>query len=271
MDDAKELAGVCYLCGLELEGETNRDHVPPKRIFPEEFPKKHNLDELLTLRAHTNCNAAFQKDEEYFVHSIGPLAYRTYAGASVMARIEDAMKQPQGRALVEKVGEEFRWETGGIHLPPGLILKTFDGQRVHRVIWKVVRGPFFHEKKELLPEHTPRGFEVFNRKEQPPPTEPTMMALLNSPGRTRHPAVFDYKFIDVKGPNGEPFHLWALLDSSVGSRPRRQLHRCPSVIVVQQSRRRICQAGRLFHVEREERLCRFMSRRKSRAHGRVLT
>jgi hypothetical protein len=211
MTDVPELSGVCYLCGLGLEGDMNRDHVPPKQIFPEEIRRRHNLDDLLTLPVHRDCNEGFQKDEEYFVHSIGPLAYRTYAGAHVMARIEDATKRPQGRALVEKVGNEFRWETGGIHLPPGLVLKTFDGQRVHRVVWKVVRGLFFHEKKGLLPEHTLRAFEVFNEKEQPPPAGPTMMRLLNSPGRTSHPAVFDYKFMDVEAPTGEPFHLWALL------------------------------------------------------------
>ena len=211
MNDTKKALGVCYLCGLGLGGDTNRDHVPPKQIFSEEIRKRHNLDDLLTLPVHRDCNAGFQKDEEYFVHSIGPLAYRTYAGTFVMARIKDATKRPQGRALVEKVGNEFRWETGGIHLPPGLVLKTFDGNRVHRVVWKVVRGLFFHEKKELLPEHTPRAFEIFTDKEPPPQTEQTMMQLLSSPGRTAHPAVFDYKLIDMKAPTGDPFHLWALL------------------------------------------------------------
>src|SRR5712692_7726565 len=163
MNAGRGLPPICYLCLGELIGEVDRDHVPSRQIFPEQIRKKYSLN-LLMLPVHKGCNRAFQKDEEYFRHSIGPLAHRTFAGASLMKDIVRDVSRPQGRALVEKVRNEFRWERSGVHLPPGLVDKRFEAPRVHGVVWKVVRGLFFYEKQTPLREHIPRAFEVFNEQ-----------------------------------------------------------------------------------------------------------
>src|SRR5262245_47178100 len=62
----------CYLCGLELTGEINDDHVPPRQFYAQELRQAHNPN-LLTIPAHKSCNASYQQDEEYFVHTMIPL------------------------------------------------------------------------------------------------------------------------------------------------------------------------------------------------------
>ncbi len=63
---------ICYLCGEKLTGNVSRDHVPPKQFFSSDV-RKHFSPKLLTLQAHQACNKQYQEDEDYFVHSLGPL------------------------------------------------------------------------------------------------------------------------------------------------------------------------------------------------------
>ena len=48
----------------------------------EAFAKKHRLN-LLTLPVHKSCHDPYKKDEEYFVHSIGPMAMDSYSGGEI--------------------------------------------------------------------------------------------------------------------------------------------------------------------------------------------
>jgi hypothetical protein len=63
---------VCYLCGLELVEPIDLDHVSPRQFYAPEVRKTHN-PQLRTIPVHAECNKAFQKDEDYFVHTITPL------------------------------------------------------------------------------------------------------------------------------------------------------------------------------------------------------
>lgn len=46
---------ICYLCGLDLSRDIDRDHVPPKQFYAKELGKKHGPN-LLTLPVHNACN-----------------------------------------------------------------------------------------------------------------------------------------------------------------------------------------------------------------------
>lgn len=180
-----------------------------KQIFPEELRQRHKLN-LLTLPAHNACNAAFQLDEVYFVQSIGPLAKDTYAGRLLVDDLHKSFRYEEGATLFRKILSEFRWDHNGVYLPPGLIVKTFEPNRIHRVVWKIVRGLFFFEKKYVLPEHTLRAFEIYTCQNQPP-VGPTMYQLQAAKGHTKHPSIFDYKFVEATSEDGHVFHVWALL------------------------------------------------------------
>jgi hypothetical protein len=50
---------------------------------------------------------------------------------------------------------EFDHNPSGLLLPGGKVLKRFDGKRIARVAWKMVRGLHFHYAHEVLPEDWP--------------------------------------------------------------------------------------------------------------------
>ena len=72
---------ICYLCGkrLDKKEDISYDHVPPKQFYPSTIRKNTNLN-LFTLPTHIACNKSYQKDEDYFVNSLGPLAKGSYSG-----------------------------------------------------------------------------------------------------------------------------------------------------------------------------------------------
>ena len=67
----------CYLCGDALGDDSNRDHVPPRRIFPSAIRRRLTVD-LLTLRTHPRCHEVYQQDEEYFFNDQGQMMNPTF-------------------------------------------------------------------------------------------------------------------------------------------------------------------------------------------------
>lgn len=60
-------------------------------------------------------------------------------------------RQKQGRniPLANAVLKEFKHKIRGVHLPPNVVAKAFDAERVHEVIWKIIRGLHFHHSGEI--------------------------------------------------------------------------------------------------------------------------
>src|ERR1700675_2934222 len=98
----------CYLCGEALTEPINRDHVPPSLFFASELRKQFNISELITLPTHSACNARWKLDEEYFVHTLLPLARGSISGDALwrdcMARFERGKNVP----LANQVLKEFQ-------------------------------------------------------------------------------------------------------------------------------------------------------------------
>ncbi|MBI1989608.1 MAG: hypothetical protein HYS65_07720 [Betaproteobacteria bacterium] len=111
------------------------------------------------------------------------------------------------RGLVHKVLQEFERKPSGIVLPPNLIAKRLEGERVHRVVWKIIRGLYFHHFNEVLPEWVPNGLEIVP-PDRPPPKE-FLIGLPDDPIHGQYPGVFDYKF--AKFPEVHNFNYWAML------------------------------------------------------------
>ncbi len=203
-----EIDQVCYLCGLKLElGDViNRDHVPPKQFYAKKLRKVHNPDDLYTLPVHAKCNKSYQKDEDYFVHSIAPLAKGSYSGDEIWNDIEHRFQRIEGQRIGQMVLNEFEERPSGLYLPGGKVAKKFDGKRVWRVVWKIVRGLFYKEHARFLPENTARLFKIVSVGEKPPSE---FEAVLNASSKGQYPNVFDYKYIVI--PELDSFHVWAML------------------------------------------------------------
>jgi hypothetical protein len=197
---------LCYLCGHPLTAPTSVDHVPPKQLYAKEIRKKHSPN-LRTIKVHAGCNKSFQHDEDYFVNTLAPFARGSYAGTALLQEVFAKYAAGEKQKLVGKVLNEFQHAPGGILLPPSLVAKRFEGDRLHRVAWKIVRGLYFQEFGEVLPEITPNRLEIAP-PDKPPPVE-FLQTLHDRPSRGQYPGVFDYKYITVSQLN--EFHYWGML------------------------------------------------------------
>lgn len=195
---------ICYLCGEPLNEEVDKDHVPPKQFYARELRRKHELN-LFTLPVHPSCNKAYQKDEDYFVHSVGIAAMESYSGKALWRDISDNCERPQNKRLVQMVLKEFDERPSGLILPFGKVEKRFDDRRLWRVIWKITRGLFFKEIGKALPESLPTRREMFSPGENPPPEYDFFLAV---PPLGQYPAVFDYRYAVS---NHHSIYLWEML------------------------------------------------------------
>ncbi len=142
---------TCYLCGRNIEDKIGRDHVPPKQFYSRGIRKKHNPN-LFTLPVHISCNKSYQEDENYFVHSIAPLAIESYSGNALWNDITQQYKRPQGVRISRMILREFEQRPSGLYLPNRKVVKRFDAERIWRVVLKIIRGLFFKEHKKILPK-----------------------------------------------------------------------------------------------------------------------
>ncbi len=202
----KPSLSLCYLCGKPLAPPISSDHVPLRQLYAKAIRKKHSPN-LLTIDVHSDCNRAFQHDEDYFVNTLAPFAVGSYAGAALLQEVFSKYRAGEKQPLVHKVLREFQPRPRGIVLPPGLVAKRIEGSRVHRVAWKIVRGLYFHECGEVLPGHTPNSLQIA------PPDRPVpelfLHALYDAPSRGRYPGVFDDKYVKVSQLND--FNYWGML------------------------------------------------------------
>ena len=201
-----QVPSLCYLCGQPLIEPLSQDHVPPRQFYADAIRKAHNPN-LLTITVHKACNLAYQFDEDYFVNTLAPFAKDSYSGNVLLHEIFGKYHSGQKQGLVHKVRQEFEHRPSGLVLPSGLVAKRIEGNRVHRVAWKIIRGLYFHHYNEVLPEYTPTGLEIVP-PDRPPPKE-FIIGLPDHPVHGRHPGVFDYKF--AKFPEVHNFNYWAML------------------------------------------------------------
>jgi hypothetical protein len=151
----------CYLCGMAfVEKNWNRDHVPPRRVFPSAIRRALTSD-LLTLRTHVACQQAFARDEEYFFNSLLPNALAGPLGPMLSEDFKALIaRDSPAKKLSETIKRNFDTRPSGLILPGGLVVLRVDGDRLTRVVWKIVRGLFAVEYGRFLPEDTARKIEI---------------------------------------------------------------------------------------------------------------
>jgi hypothetical protein len=187
-----------------LSEKFSRDHVPPKQLYAEDIRRKHN-PHLLTLPVHEACNVGYQSDEDYFVYSLMPFGRGSYSGDVLRSKILDDCKHPEQQILLQKILNEFERQPNGIVLPPDLAAKRFEGHRILRVAWKIVRGLYFSRFDAFVPEDVLHGCEIIPPGQKPPDA----FFLLNGDNHGKYPAVFDYTFKAF--PEVHNLNYWAML------------------------------------------------------------
>jgi hypothetical protein len=145
----------CYLCG-ENEADS-RDHIPPKNIF---LPKLRGKGEdLITVPAHSKCNGAYSKDDEYFRFFLSIPGYWNDENARELwkTKIFQSLQKPKANRykqyLLALIKPIQLFSPSGIYLGESAQIKI-DSKRINRVVERIARGIFYKEKKSIMPLET---------------------------------------------------------------------------------------------------------------------
>jgi len=197
---------ICYLCGKPINGKVSKEHVPPKQFFTKVF-RKVNSPNLLTLPSHSNCNKAFQADEDYFFAALAGLNEDAKQHDWLMDDVRNKVWRNEAVGLRQKILSEFSSTMSGIHLPGNLVAKQFDTKRANRVVWKIIRGLCFHHYSQVLPENVKHGIKYWQVQDEPP--KMYQDNLMYGPVHGPYPEIFCYKFRKVTNKDSLSA-LWAL-------------------------------------------------------------
>jgi hypothetical protein len=202
---------VCYLCGLTIEGAISRDHVPPQQLWSPEIRRKFNVDQLITLPTHWTCNDSYKLDEEYAIRALSTAGYETPTGKSVVQHGWAKARRGKAVGLHRAILNSFDARPGGLHLPNDRVVLRIDGDRIKRVIWKIIRGLWFLEYQSSLPKET-RYLIVIQEPENKdtPQFEEFWNIVRAQPSRGKYQAVFAHKYFRFEE-YGEVLHGWAML------------------------------------------------------------
>jgi hypothetical protein len=202
---------ICYLCGEEIVSGRSLDHVPPKQFFAEGIRAKVNLSRLVTIPAHGACNRNFSKDEEYFTWTVTSVALMSSTAKAIVKDHARSFRKGKSVGLGIKTLREFEDRPSGLYLPHDLIIKRVEGARLARIIWKIIRGPYFYETSTVLPESTPKTIELFEPvRASVSRRNKIWEAVKAQPSKGVYPGVFDYKYLHVAKENLQ-LHAWGLL------------------------------------------------------------
>ena len=174
----------CAYCDTGDGNETD-DHVPPKGLFPKPRP-----DNLITVPSCTECNTGDSKDDEYFKLT---MAVRGEANDKTPAKtvIESVIRglereQAAGYAKVVAASMEKQDVTtpGGIYLGPRVVM-TAELERLLVVVERTVRGLFFNEKSNCIPDsHDVSVFPLDTKTIDDNPPLRTLIAWISKTGFT---------------------------------------------------------------------------------------
>jgi hypothetical protein len=201
----------CYLCGRPIGTEDpTMDHVPPQRFFPQEIRHSRSLN-LVTLKTHRDCHRPWGRDEEYVFNAILPLAMDSDTGKAAARDLGRSFRREAGQRLGRMVAREFEDRPSGLVLPGDLIIKRLDGQRLHRVMWKIARGVIFVETGRFIRESAGHQLQMLDARDEWPTW---LIALMGEPAKGHSPDVFDYRIWLAREngvANALAMHFWERL------------------------------------------------------------
>jgi hypothetical protein len=141
---------ICIFCGKVAD---TREHIPAKQFFKGSPDKP-----LITVPSCHECNAGFQKDEDFF---------RQFYVSMLMERSSEAKKLMDGEisrsilrtpALGYQMFSQMKlvdaYNRSGLYKGKMTMYSVSDDDkvRINRVVNKIIRGLFFHEFGQTLPE-----------------------------------------------------------------------------------------------------------------------
>ena len=177
----------CIYCGKEIA--TERDHVPPKCLFPKPPPPN-----VITVPSCKGCNHSLSKDEEYF--------------RAIVSQLADTENHPASKRLLkDKIlrGFEERPKLAVRILSTvkpvdiiqdGMRVATIpaydvDNQSYDRVMVKIIKGLLYHETGQIVSAGLAVKWNVLHQSLDVP--QPVYDELQKSASHIIGEGIFEYK------------------------------------------------------------------------------
>lgn len=158
---------VCYLCNEKIKPtqETNKDHVPPKNLFPK------GSQNLITLLVHQKCNSQFGDnfDEKFRAYILSIVGRSTNVSKELWEN--KVLKSFQGehgakkkKSIQNKLKEKTIGDDGTEINEPHLLVPS---DEIDSQIHRIVKGLYYHKYKKTLPTdiqitYHPKDIKSFN-------------------------------------------------------------------------------------------------------------
>jgi hypothetical protein len=206
MSKKKKRKGQCVYCGRL--GPTTDDHIPSEALFA-----KDDRRNLIKVPSCIRCNNKAAKEDEYFklVLTLNGEVFDHPDVQKVLPSVLRSLHNPHNRDIKIELLKTLRRTNprtpGGLLLPakPMFVARA---DRVERVIERVTKGLFFHEKGYRLPDdHMAIGFSPTRFIDADKDFSEHLRKSLIEPVSTQKPKtigndVFSYKFLwDGTDPN----------------------------------------------------------------------
>lgn len=137
----------CAYCGVEEA--TTRDHVPPKLLLQEPYPK-----DLPTVPACLKCNRSFQADDDYtrLVLSVDVKATKQPCVLMTMPKLVRSLQRPEARGLATYLSRQTQPSLvlGADGLPLGQVIEV-ETARINATGRHILRGLYFLETGQKMP------------------------------------------------------------------------------------------------------------------------
>lgn len=150
MHKKKNRKGQCVYCGQIVQ--LTEDHIPPQALFAKDDRKN-----LIKVPSCFRCNNKSAKEDEYFklVLTMNGEVFDHPDVQKILPSVLRSLPNPHNRdlkiELLKTLGRAHPRTPGGLILPATpMFVARFD--RLERVIERVTKGLFFHEKGYRLPE-----------------------------------------------------------------------------------------------------------------------
>ena len=201
---------ACVFCGATED--LTHDHVPPDNLFPSPKPS-----ELITVPSCRKCNGGSSEDDTYFRDMLilwdatreHPEARKT--ADAVIKSFGRPEQRSYSRSILGGVLNVDVVTLGGLYLGKQRGLR-FDPLRLSKTAGKIVKGLFYHEFRERLPEHCDAfAFCLPNEEDEHKRRSMQDMCgkLTTEPQRTIGCGVFTYWFHQME--DAPERTLWLLL------------------------------------------------------------
>ncbi len=140
----------CIFCGKQAD---TREHIPAKNFF-KDIPNKS----LITVPTCRMCNVSFQKDEDFFRQFYVSMLQDRSAEAKKLMDGEITRSILRAPALGQQMFSQMKlvdvYTKAGAYKGKMTMYSVSDSDRtrIDRVVDKIVKGLFYHEFGQVIPE-----------------------------------------------------------------------------------------------------------------------